>query len=497
MGKRPLQLDGYIRVSRVGGREGESFISPDVQRHAIERWAEAHDTKIVAWHTDLDQSGSKRSRPGLDAAMQRIRTGQTDGIVVAKLDRFFRSLAGALDALREIEESKAAFISVADNIDLSTPTGRAFLRILLVFAELEWDRVRDNWAVAQREAVKRGIHIASKTPTGYLRAEDGRLVPHPEHAPAIREAFQMRAGGDSWRTICKRLDERGVEGPYGQSNWRTRAVQHIIGNRVYLGEARSGDNVNRTAHEPIVDHPTWEAAQASRGVPTVRSEDPGLLVGLLRCAGCRYLLKPDRMTIHDGTRVRTYRCRGEHASGTCTDRAAVLGRVIEPYVEAELFKIADALDIEGEAANVELAPLETEADQADAELAAYRDDTRILDALGNDRYLDGLRTRAERADEAHRRLAAARVRLVPSGTPLAANLRDVYGDLTQEEKQKLLAGAFDTIFLRSGRKLPIEDRTVFFRRGEGPDDLPRRGHRVPLRPLDAPGDSGVAGSHDL
>jgi hypothetical protein len=39
---RPTRIaDGYIRVSRAAGREGESFISPDVQRQKIQAWADA------------------------------------------------------------------------------------------------------------------------------------------------------------------------------------------------------------------------------------------------------------------------------------------------------------------------------------------------------------------------------------------------------------------------------------------------------------------------
>jgi hypothetical protein len=56
--------DGYIRVSRVGGRKGESFISPDEQRAAIEAWAKATETEILEWHTDLDQSESRPGTPG-------------------------------------------------------------------------------------------------------------------------------------------------------------------------------------------------------------------------------------------------------------------------------------------------------------------------------------------------------------------------------------------------------------------------------------------------
>jgi hypothetical protein len=43
-----LPVDGYIRVSRVGDRSGESYISSDVQREAIERWAHERDDQHPA-----------------------------------------------------------------------------------------------------------------------------------------------------------------------------------------------------------------------------------------------------------------------------------------------------------------------------------------------------------------------------------------------------------------------------------------------------------------
>jgi hypothetical protein len=57
-----LKLDAYIRVSRVGGRSGESFISPGVQREQIEGWAKAH-AALVTWHEpELDASGGTTAR---------------------------------------------------------------------------------------------------------------------------------------------------------------------------------------------------------------------------------------------------------------------------------------------------------------------------------------------------------------------------------------------------------------------------------------------------
>ncbi len=48
-----LTLDAYVRVSQVRGRSGASFISPNVQREQIERWAKAHGHTLRA-HASVD-----------------------------------------------------------------------------------------------------------------------------------------------------------------------------------------------------------------------------------------------------------------------------------------------------------------------------------------------------------------------------------------------------------------------------------------------------------
>lgn len=71
--------DGYIRVSRVAGRAGESFISPGEQRSSIEEWARRAGVEIVEWHEDLDYSGGTLERPAFQAALQRCRARLTGG----------------------------------------------------------------------------------------------------------------------------------------------------------------------------------------------------------------------------------------------------------------------------------------------------------------------------------------------------------------------------------------------------------------------------------
>lgn len=496
-----MLLDGYIRVSRVAGRMGESFISPDVQRSQIEQWAKLRGVEIAAWHTDLDQTGGKLSRPGLDAAMARIRAGQTGGIAVAKLDRLSRAgVPEALKLVEEIVEHGGQLAALDLGIDPTTPFGEFALTLMLALARMERRRIADSWKIAQERAVERGVHVSSQTPTGYVRGEDGRLVPHPQFGPVIRTLFEGRAAGASWSELAKVLDEHQVVGPYGDLNWRTRSVTKIIANRVYLGEARSGQFVNRSAHPPLVDPATWAAAQAAKGVTPSRGE-PSLLAGILRCAGCRHPLKPDKMTLRDGTRARTYRCRGQHASGVCESRAAVIGRQIEPWVEAKLLDRYASLAAHAQIDDSELRAAEDAVASAEAELAAFRDDERILGALGADRFVEGLQARAAKVDAAYDVLADARAKASPTGIA-AASLVEAWPDLTVLEKRKVLSATMDAVFLRRGRALALDDRALVLWHGEGPEDLPRRGvGRAAVRPYvwpagDRPAGAGVPVGED-
>jgi site-specific DNA recombinase len=471
-----VNLDGYVRVSRVGGREGDSFISPAVQRDQIAKWASLRGVTIAQWHEDLDQSGGKLTRPGLDALMDRVHTGATGGIAVARLDRLSR--AGVADALRLVESIQEAggTLAIVDlGIDPTTDFGEFAMTIMLALARMQRRQIAGQWKEAQRRAVERGVHVSSHPPTGYLRTGRGsQLIPDPAVAPLIRGVFTRRAGGASWSELAAWLGQHEVEGPFGTLNWRTRVVAQIIANRVYLGEARSGDFVNPNAHEAVVDRQTWEAAQLARGVTPAKSITPAFLSGILRCAGCRHTMKADWMTLRSGERTRTYRCRKHHAGGVCQDSCAVIGRQIDPWVEAQLLEHLGALAVRSHTDDAPLRAATSDVADALADLEAYRDDSRIMGAIGMDAFVAGLEARSGKLDDARASLAAAREAQSPFGRG-AANIVQTWPDMDTLERRKVLSATMDAVMLRSGRGIAIEDRARILWRGQGPDDLPRRG----------------------
>jgi DNA invertase Pin-like site-specific DNA recombinase len=196
-----LRLDGYVRVSRVGGREGEGYISPSVQREAISNYAAELDGEIVAWHQDEDYSGGNVKRPDFQATLERLRDGASDGIVVMAIDRFARSVADGAGVVREITERGQVFASCQERIDPRTDEGQYMLNTFLNNAELFLNQSKTKWRTSKARAVARGAQADEADPHPPRRLEG------PRRADRIRstcQASDLRPGDH--RPVRARLE---------------------------------------------------------------------------------------------------------------------------------------------------------------------------------------------------------------------------------------------------------------------------------------------------
>jgi site-specific DNA recombinase len=475
---QPRTADGYIRVSRRAGREGESFISPEVQRKKIAAWAKLHEVEIIKWWEEIDQSGAKLARPMFQQALARCEAGETGGIVVARLDRFARSAVDALTSIRRLTDAGARLVSVEDNFDGSTPMGRFAIGILTLIAELELERIKGGWETAVSQAVGRGIHISAKVPTGYERDKDRRLVRSEPAASVVAEAFRKRATGASWAELARFLEESAVYPPTGNKHWSKYGVSGLIKNPAYLGQARSGKVVKEGAHEPLVTRAEFDAAQSVKKSLLAQRDGSlaaqAMLGGLARCAGCGHTLKITGNTSKKtGERYPVYYCTGRYAKGPCSARASVRASVLDVYVEE---RVLAALTQEGgllaqavEASDhIEAAARAVE--EADHELDLFVTNPKLLSLLGEAKFLEGVEVRQRALDEARVTLAEARsqsslVDELGNGDLLAA-----WPALTIQERRRLMHGLLEQVILsratRRGRKAEsVADRTALILRG--------------------------------
>lgn len=445
-----MEVVGYVRVSRVAGREGERFISPTEQRRAIEGWAASSGHHVAAWHEDLDEPGTRRDRPGLLAALEDPHAG----VVVARLDRFGRSVPHLAALIEQLAERGAALFTVAEGINTAGPTGRMLATILSAIAEFDLARIRENWRAARAAAVERGMFVGGTVPMGY-RKHEGRLEPGPD-AGRVRELFERRIGGESWASLAE---------SYGRS---IGSVRHIIANRTYLGEVHGGGGLVRTgAHEPLVDVATFEAAQVAGQAPGSSGRATGLLSGLLRCAGCRYAMK-----VSQNVRPE-YRCKAARRENAalCDAPASIGLHIVEPLVvERFMAEVGGSRmrrvreDEAGAVRALEVAEAELDA-ALSGSLAAILDSDRRLALVA----------------ERQRAVDRARERLARRPAPPAGDLEGLWPDLSLREQRQLLASALDCVFVRRGRGR----RVHICWRGEAPE-LPRRGRRWTPAPFDFP-----------
>ena len=137
---------------------------------------------------DVGISGSKDRRPELEQLMKHARQRRFDAVLVARFDRFARSVRHLVMALDEFHSLEIDFISLSESIDTSTPMGRMVFTVIGAVAELERSLIRDR--------VMMGLNRAKA---------QGKKLGRPAVSFDLEEAAQLRADGRTYQEVAKRF----------------------------------------------------------------------------------------------------------------------------------------------------------------------------------------------------------------------------------------------------------------------------------------------------
>jgi len=173
----------YARVSTCNGQD------PEMQLRELREYASRRGWTITAEYVDQGVSGSKESRPQLNQLMADAHRRRFDGVLVWKIDRWGRSLTHLVNSLADLAAYGVAFVSLRDNLDLSTPSGRLMFQIIGAMAEFERSLIQ--------ERVRAGLRNA--------RAKGKRFGRPRAQVDAARVAA-LRCEGLSWSQVCRTLN---------------------------------------------------------------------------------------------------------------------------------------------------------------------------------------------------------------------------------------------------------------------------------------------------
>lgn len=439
---------GVVRVSRVGDRSGEQFVSPTEQADRIRAACVRDDLKLLEVVEELDVSGgaSLEHRPGLSRAIALVEQHQADVLVVAFFDRLVRSLRVQAEIVERVEAAGGKILAV-DVGQVTNGSAGQWLSGTMLGAVSEYSRrvTSERTRDSKRRAVARGVPPFPNVPPGYQRKADGSLEPHPDEAPVVAEAFSRRADGATVMEVRAFLREHGIVRSY-------HGVTSLLGSRIVRGELQFGELSNPDSHKPIVDERTWERVQRTRSTRGRRPKSDRLLarLGVLRCGTCGA-----RMVVgssnHGGYVL--YRCP---PIGDCPRRVTVSATLVERLVVDEVKRLLEGITGSASiASGVEDAQRELERceQELDAAVAAFTGLDDVASARERLLQLRGAR------DEARDRLEQLSAAVGPAVTAGAAD----WDALTLDEQRALIRAVLESVTVAPGRGA---DRVTIQARGE-------------------------------
>ncbi len=149
-------------------------------------------------YSDEDFTGANTKRPGLQRLLSDIEDGLIDVLIVYQLDRLSRDVRDFANIYSLLEEHRVSFVSVKEQIDTTTPIGKAMMYVTVVFAQMEREtiaaRVTDNMI----GLAKKGYWVGGQPPLCYDRQRievDGKkhvtLVQNPEGVAYVTKIFDL------------------------------------------------------------------------------------------------------------------------------------------------------------------------------------------------------------------------------------------------------------------------------------------------------------------
>jgi DNA invertase Pin-like site-specific DNA recombinase len=159
----------YARVSTANNGQ-----DPRVQTRELGEFCERRGWTLVEY-VDIGISGTKEKRPALDRLMADAYKRQFDVVVVWRFDRFARSVSHLLRALETFQALGIDFISLSEQMDTSTPTGKMVFTVLGAVAELERSLIVERVRAGMRNAHAKGKRIG-RPPRTFLGIEDRKAI---------------------------------------------------------------------------------------------------------------------------------------------------------------------------------------------------------------------------------------------------------------------------------------------------------------------------------
>lgn len=421
----------YVRVST--DEQKKHGISVENQIVALTKYAKEHDYIVVGTYNDAGISARKKytKRPALLRLLDDCKQGKIDLILFTRIDRWFRNVSAYYQVQDILDKYRVPWMAIWEDYETETSAGVLRVNLMLSIAQAEADRDRERTKSVLDYKKSKGEFVG-KRPKGYNILKS-HLVINEEEKEGLNAFFRTFLATFSPSDAICAASDHGLK-------LTAKAARYILQNEIYTGscgEIKCDPYITREEYEKIMLHVDGKKFRKQKNPERIY-----LFSGLCYCGECGKAMTPIRKK-SNGREYLAYRCYTRYQSGNCENKS-YSEISLEKYLLNELDKIIAGNQV-----------LEYEVTEQ-----KKKDEKRIeklnskLRRIG-DRYEDGDITKEEY--QSKRTAVLAEIASIKSAMPksslftkLPDNWKDIYADLTKENKRAFWHMTLTRIELKRG-----------------------------------------------
>jgi len=352
-----LRVAAYCRVSTEQEEQQNSFA---VQvAYYTDLINKKKEWTLAGVFADEGISGTQtKKRTEFNRMIRMCKKKKIDLVITKSISRFARNTVDCLEYVRQLKDLGIGVIFEKENINTLKMTSEFMIALYGSFAQAESESISKNVSWGKEKAFREGkVPFQYKKLLGYRKGADGKPEIVPEEAETVRSIFNLYLDGYTLLNIAQILMDQKITTANGKSEWTKSAIQSILKNEKYVGDAllqktftvdcithkvvkNNGERpmyLITDHHTPIIDRDTFNRVQqeiarrnSKRKISDQTKTEQGKYSGkyalseLLICGHCGTPYRR-RIWTKSGNKQVVWRCisRLEHGRRYCPDSPTI------------------------------------------------------------------------------------------------------------------------------------------------------------------------------
>jgi site-specific DNA recombinase len=218
-----MKVAAYLRVST--DEQAESGLSLANQREKTVGLARLHDWEMIKVIEDTVPAGTV-NRDGLQRLLAFVRGRKVQAVIIYKLDRLTRSQRDLLALLDLFRRYGVRLVSVCENLDTESASGRFFIQMMGAVAEWERGTIGERTKAAMAQLRKEGKRFSRIPPFGWKYTAEGRMAAVADEQETLQMIRSLTDQGISLRRIGRELEAAGRK-PRSGGKWHPKVIASL------------------------------------------------------------------------------------------------------------------------------------------------------------------------------------------------------------------------------------------------------------------------------